>query len=188
MVRQKRFAPVALLLCLLLAMAAVAADRVQKSAQSADVFSDKFIYKWDKNLFEFTGNCRVEIKGPDSATMVAPKMTGKLAGNSNQITEITAIGPVKFDILTKKDEQGVQRMIKAGCAGEAVYTGGTKVVTLGGGAEAVMTTIPQDPDMQPAMFTGNKLVINLTDFTITGDNVHIEMQVPAEALEGKKAP
>jgi hypothetical protein len=155
------------------------------SVQQAVIDSDRYKYNWKDNTFEFLGNCKVEIKGPDRAVMNSPKMVGK-AGKGNQISQITATGPVRFDITTAKDEEGVQRIIRAACAGSATYRGGDRIVTLSGGAEAGMTTVPEDPNIQPGKLTAGTLTINLDTFEIEGDKFHGEMQfVPTDE---KKAP
>ena len=165
----------------------VYAQGAKPKVQSADITSEKWSYNWKTKTFTFTGNCRVEVRGPDHAVMTAPKMTGKAAGAASQITEIVATGPVKFDITTAKDEKGVQQIINAACAGQAVYRGGDKVVTLAGGAEAVMATNPADPDVEPAKMTATALTISLDDFEIGGDNLHINMQfAPEEAGKAKR--
>ena len=178
---------VAGLACMLLAAAMVTADAQsgKPSVQQATITANKWVYNWKNKTFEFTGNVRVEVKGPDHAVMNSPKMTGKTKGGGNQIYEISAVGPVKFDITTAKDEEGVQRMIRAACAGGAVYRGGDKVVTLSGGAEAVMTTIPEDPSIQPGKMTASTLTINLDTFEIGGDDFKGEMQfMPKEEKKG----
>ena len=156
------------------------------TVQSADITSDKWTYNWKTKTFTFTGNCRVEVKGPDHAVMTAPNMTGKASGSGNQITEIVASGPVQFDITTAKDEKGVQQIINAACAGQAVYRGGDKKVTLAGGAEAVMATNPADPNVEPARMTATTLTISLVDFEIGGDGLHIDMQFAPQDV--KKGP
>ncbi len=173
-------------LCVLTAV--VAASAVEKSTRNADIFSDTFTYDWKKNVFEFIGNCRVEVKGPDRATMTAPRMTGKLGQKGAQLAQITAPGPVHFEVTTKKDADGLQRRIVAACAGQAVFEGETSTITLTGGAEAQMTTIPATPDIEPAKFTGDKLIINLKTFTVQGERVHFEVELPPETAEEKKAP
>jgi lipopolysaccharide export system protein LptA len=153
---------------------------VAKKAQQADITSDKFTYDWGRNQFVFTGNCRVDIKGPDKATLHAPRMVGKVGAKSSQIAEITASGPVSFDIVTQKDAEGSQRHIVATCSGNATYNGATRLVTLNGGAQATMTSLPVDPDVQPTRFTGDKLVVDFGANQITGENVHFEVEVPAQ--------
>ena len=163
-----------------LLLAAAVALGAEKKTDQADIRAERFTYHWDSNLWEFTGNCRVEIKGADQATMTAPKMTGKFTEKGTQVSEITAAGPARFDVTTQKTPDGVQRRIVAGCAGEAVYSGATRIVTLTGGAEAEMTVVPADPDAAPTKFSAERLVINLQTLTVEGENVHIEAEIPAE--------
>ena len=167
----------------LVAALALAAAAAEKKTDKADIWSDKFIYHWDTNLWEFIGNCRVEIKGPDKATMKAPKLRGKLTKRGTQLEQITASGPVQFDVLTRKDAEGVQRKIVASCDRDAVYDAGARTVTLTGGAVAEMTTIPQQGDAGPTRFTADRLIINLKTLQVEGDNVHIEAEIPVESEE-----
>jgi lipopolysaccharide export system protein LptA len=164
----------------LLSLCVAVAAQVVKKAQQADITSEKFTYDWAKNQFVFSGNCRVDIKGPDKATLNAPRMVGKVASKSSQISEIAASGPVSFDIVTARDSEGNQRHIVATCSGSAVYNGATRLVTLNGGAQATMTTLPLDPSVQPTRFTGDKLVVDFGANEITGENVHFEVEVPAQ--------
>lgn len=160
-------------------IAAAVATAAEKKTDQADIRADKMVYRWDTNTWEFTGNVRVEIKGPDKALLTAPKMTGKLAQKATQITEIKAVGPVRFEVTTQKDADGIQRRIVATGTGDAVYTGTTRVIALTGGAQAEMTTLPPEPDVQPTRFQAEQLTINLKSFTVEGENVHIEAEVPA---------
>lgn len=184
MIQRRKLAVGLLVVGLLVALGVAGAQtpKPKRTLQPASVDADKGTYDWQKHQWTFTGNCVVRIEGPDKATMEAPSMTGKTGSNANEISEIIASGPVSFTVVTRKDDQGNQRLIKAGCKGNGVYSGAQRVVTLTGGAEAVMTMIPQDPEAQPTKFTGNSLTINLEDNTVGGDHVHIEMQVPAESV------
>jgi lipopolysaccharide export system protein LptA len=164
----------------LLSLCVAVAAQVVKKAQQADITADKFVYDMGRNEFVFSGNCRVDIKGPNKATLNAPRMVGKVGAKSSQISEITASGPVSFDIVTQKDAEGGQRHIVASCSGSAVYNGATRLVTLNGGAQATMTSLPAGPDAQPTRFTGDKLVVDFGANQITGENVHFEVEVPAQ--------
>ena len=174
----------AVAICLALAVGAVAiATAVEKETQEAKITAEKLKANWGTGVWEFTGNCRAEIKGPDKGIMTAPKMTGKFDKSASRVSKITAAGPVSFDITTRKDAEGVQRKIIAKCTGEAVYEGATRTVTLTGKPEVVMTTIPSEPGVRPATFTGSKLIINLKALTIEGDDVDFNFEFPAATTE-----
>lgn len=191
----RRYGAGLILAAVLLSLTVMVAAQVTKKAQQADIRADKFVYHLQKKEFVFTGNCRVDVKGPDKATLRAPRMVGTMGAGTSQISQITAEGPVTIEITTAKASDGTQQHIMASCKGTATYSGATRVVTLAGGAEAVMTTLPEQPDQQPTRFTGDKLVVNFGSSEITGENVHFEVEVPANeepatppAPEGGAAP
>lgn len=191
----RRYSAGLILAAVLLSLTAMVAAQVTKKAQQADIRAEKFVYLWQKKEFVFTGNCRVDIKGPDKATLRAPRMVGTMGASTSTISQITADGPVTIDITTAKASDGTQQHIMASCKGAATYSGATRVVTLTGSAEAVMTPLPEQPDTQPTRFTGDKLVVNFGTSEVTGENVHFEIEVPAggepaapAAPEGEAAP
>jgi lipopolysaccharide export system protein LptA len=165
-------------LCLIAGTVALAETR---RTDKADISADKMVYNFAKNTWEFTGNVAVDIKGPDKATLTAPRMTGKLGKSGSQLNEVTAFGPVRFEITLKPDADGVQRRITATCTGQAIYTGAASTIVLIGGAEGQMVTLPIKPDENPATFKGDKVTINLVDSTIEMEKgtVSAEFEAPA---------
>ncbi len=170
------------LVCLLAAVATSYA--AEKKAREATINSDTMVYNWKKDTFEFTGNCRAELKGDDQASMSGAKITGKFTKGGSSVSEIIAYGPVRFDITTQPDDEGVSRHITAQCKGNGTFSAATKTIRLTGGAEAIMTTVPMDPNIEPAKFSGAEVIINLAtyDLTVQG-GVHLQVQLPAESVE-----
>lgn len=154
-----------------------------RRTDKADISADKLVYNFAKNTWEFIGNVTVDVKGPDRATLTAPRMTGKLGKSGSQLDEVTAYGPVHFEITVKTDTDRVQRHITATCTGQAVYTGAASTITLIGGAEGQMVTLPAQPDSSPATFKGDKITINLAESTVEMENgtVSTEFQVQSPA-------
>lgn len=170
--------------CLLLAAVAVMAAQEMKT-QQAVVTADVMKYNWKANTWYFNGNCRVDVAGPDKAMLTAPKMTGKVGKGGTQLNEIVASGPVSFDVTVRADESGVQRRIVASCKGQAVFTGVAKTITLTGGAQGQMTSIPAEPETGPAVFSGETVTINLADFTVEVSKGRIEAEFAAPQEGGQ---
>jgi lipopolysaccharide export system protein LptA len=152
-----------------------------RRTDKADISADKLIYNFAKNTWDFIGNVTVDVKGPDKATMTAPRMSGKLGKTGSQLNEVTALGPVRFEITLKPDADGVQRRITATCTGQAVYTGAASTITLIGGAEGQMVSLPLQPDAVPATFKGEKVTINLADSTVEMEKGTVSAEFEAAA-------
>lgn len=180
---RRQFATVIALPLVALCMVALAAA-VEKQTSEANITADKFKANVSTGVWEFTGNCRVEIKGPDKGFMTAPRVLGTFDRAGSQVTEIKAFGPVNFDMTTRKDAEGVQRRIVARCTDQAVYAGAARTITLTGNPEAAVSTIPSPPDAKPATFTGRKLIITLKDeITIEGEGVKFDVEFPPETQQ-----
>lgn len=166
-----------------LCMAAPAAG-VEKQTSEANITADKFKANVSTGVWEFTGNCRVEIKGPDAGFMTSPRVVGQFDRAGSQVTEIKAFGPVNFDVTTRKDAEGVQRRIVARCTEQAVYAGAARTITLTGNPEATMSTIPSPPEAKPATFTGRKLIITLADeITFEGEGITLVTEFLPETTQ-----
>ena len=170
-----------------LSMVALVWAQAVKRTSQADITSQKFTYDWKSSEFIFTGNCRVEIKGPDKATMTAPRVVGKITTKGQQVNKLTASGPVTFDFTTARDADGVQRRIVASCSGQAIYDGVANTVTLTGGAEAQMTALPAAEGQEPTKFSGTKLIVNFKSYTVEGEGVHFEVEIPEPSTEATPA-
>ncbi|NSW57640.1 MAG: hypothetical protein HPY44_16640 [Armatimonadetes bacterium] len=152
----------------------------EKQTQQATITANrKATYNWKTGEIEFSGGCRVEIKGEDKSVMTSERISGKFSADGNRIERITASGPVHFDITEAKDTEGRQRIITADCKGDAQFLGDSRIVKLTGGAEAVMSTIPQPPNSQPAKLTGQTIIIDMNTFDVTVEGpVHMEVEIP----------
>jgi lipopolysaccharide export system protein LptA len=167
-----------------LAVGTVALAETRRT-DKADINADKLVYNFANNTWEFTGNVTVDVKGPDKATMSAPRMSGKLGKSGSQLNEVVAYGPVQFAITLQPDADGVQRRITATCTGQALYTGAASTIVLVGGAEGQMVTLPQQPDASPATFKGDKITINLADSTIEMEKGTVSAEFESAPAPGK---
>ena len=183
--RKPRLIP-AMLAGLLLLSCACSLAAEKQTQQATITATRKATYNWKSGEVEFSGNCRVEIKGEDRSLMTSERLSGKFSADGNQIVRITASGPVHFDITGAKDAEGRQRIITADCKGDAQFLGDSRIVKLTGGAEAVMSTVPQPPNTQPAKLTGQTIILDLNTFDVTVEGpVHMEVEIPAAILPGQ---
>jgi len=173
-----------LLVLALFATTCVAFGAVEKKTQNVTIKAQKMVYNWKSDTLEFWGKCQAEVSGPDKAVMSAEKITGKFRDGGNKVGQIIAAGPVHFDITTSPDTDGLRRHITADCKGQAIYEGVKRTMTLTGGAEAFLTTVPTTARDKPATFAGETVVIDLKTFEISVEGgVHFEIEIPAEAPE-----
>ena len=177
----KRMVRVALagLVVVMLLSVAIQAVAVERQTAQANIKADRFKANIGTGEWEFSGNCRVEIKGPDNAVMTAPRVTGRFDRSGSQVVEIRATGPVDFDVTTRRDSEGVQRRIVAKATTSAVYSAAARTITLSGSPQAAVSTIPSPPDVRPATFSGRTLVVRLDDeVTIEGEGVVFDVELP----------
>ncbi len=178
-----RSRPLTGLISLALLGACMAALAAQTKTQQALITCDKkAVYNWKTGELVFSGNCRVEIKGEDKATMTTEQLSGKFSPDGSSVVKLTAAGPVHFDITTAPDENGVKRLITAECKGQALFMGQERQVRLTGGAEALMETLPKQPNVDPAKLTGKEIVIDLDTFDVTVEGpVFMQVDIPSSS-------
>ncbi len=160
-----------------------------KSTRTADVLADDMVWRYQKNEFEFTGNCSLQIHSNSSATMTAPKMTMNLSADGRQVKLLRATGPLQTTIITAPDAQGVKRKIVAHCTQYATYGEENESIELVGNAVADLYTLPESPDAQSAHFTGEVIRVSLKAGEVSARKakVHVEgvYAAPAEGAAPK---
>ncbi len=160
-----------------------------KSTRTADVSADDMVWRYQKNEFDFTGNCSLQIHSNSSATMVAPKMTMNLTADGKQVKLLRATGPLETTIITAPDVNGVKRKIVAHCSKYATYGEADETIELVGDAVADLYTLPESPDAQSAHFTGDTIHVNLKAGEVSARKakVHVEgvYSAPAEGAAPK---
>lgn len=159
-----------------------------KHTRTADVSADDMVWRYQKNEFEFTGNCELKISGPSSATMQAPKMTMTLTSDSRQVKLLHATGPLLATIVTAPDANGVRHKIVARCSQYATYAEGDESIDLVGNAVADLYTLPASPNAQAAHFSGETIHVALKAGEVSAHKakVHVEGVYTAPQEEGSK--
>lgn len=155
---------------------------------TADIRAAEMVYDIGKNQFTFTGSCVLQISGPNTAEMTAPKMVFELGREGATLRRLTAFGPVKMTVITRKDKQGQRRRIVARCSEQATYKEPEQVVEMRGDCVADIVTLPETPDSQRFHFNMERLVVDLRTGKLTAKpaRVRFEGTIPAGEGSGKK--
>lgn len=162
---------------LLAAMAVACAwGQAQKRTRTAEVTADDMVFKWETNQFEFSGNCVLEVSGPNQATITAPRMSLQLTADGRAIKFLKATGPLRTTVVTAPDSQGVKRRIVATAAKYATYVEADQVVEMVGDAQADMITLPERPDSAKAHFSGDLLRVSLKSGELSAKRVRIRVE------------
>ena len=129
-------------------------------------------------------NIDAQHLGPDPkmANIQADVEVRILGHKMNQILRAVASGPVHLDLLTAPDNNGLRRKIVATCGGRATYEGGTEVVTMTGGAEADVTTLPEG-NVEAAHLEGDTITANLRASKLSIKQATISMTTEVETEE-----
>ena len=152
--------------------------QAQKRTQSADITADVMTFNWTSNAFEFTGNAHAVLKGAYEAVVTAPKMAVKLTAKSDKVDSLVASGPVRFELVSEPDEQGVRHKVVATAQDRAEYSEVNQKLVLRGNAEATITALPEAPDAQRAHFTGDVMEANLATSQLTVTKAHMQVTSP----------
>jgi len=167
---------VMLLLALAIGLAVtVALAQATKRTQTAVITADDLVYDWETDIFEFTGNCRVQISGPDEATMTAPKMIVELNEKADRVKILRTVGKTHFSVLTAPNNKGQRRRIEASSNNGATYNETTQKVVLSGGAVADMTMVPPDERVHAVHFKGERITADLNTKQIKVSQAHMEV-------------
>lgn len=147
-----------------------------KRTRTAEVSADDMVYKWDTNQFEFSGNCVLEVSGPNQATLVAPRMSLQLTADGRAIKLLRATGPLRTTVVTAPDSQGMKRRIVATATKYATYVEADQVVEMVGDAQADIITLPEKPDSPKAHFSGDVLRVSLKSGELSAKRVRVRVE------------
>jgi len=138
------------------------------------------VFRFQRNEFEFKGDCVLEIAGPNTATMTSPRMVFQLARGGSQLKFLKAFGPVKVTVLTPKNEEGQRRKIVAECTDYASFNELDQIVELMGKGQAEIIILPEGPDSQRLRFNVQQMRIDLRsgELSATPAKVHFEGLLP----------
>ncbi len=176
---------VAWLLGVALVAGTVVVAQQSSKTTTAEFGAEEVAWDWTTNVFELVGGCWLNIKADHDARMTARAMTVKADKNLQQVEMLTAAGPVKFEVLTAKDKDGLQRKIVASCSQKATYEEKTQVVELIGNAEADVTTLPEG-NVEAAHLTGDKVTVDLKANKVTVTKAHVTVTTEIETEKGEQ--
>ena len=140
----------------------VAVAQQTRRTETGTVTAAEFEWDFANNDFMATGNVVMNIEGRHRAQMRAAQVSLDMNDTMNRILRAVANGPVHLDLLTAPDSKGLRRKIVATCGGRATYEGRTDIVTMTGGAEADVTTLPEG-NAEAAHLKGDTITGNLRD-------------------------
>ncbi len=157
-----------------------------KQTQTADITSQTMSFNWNTNTFEFTGNAKVIMAGLYDATVTGPKMVVQLTSKGDRVKQLVTHGPVRFELVSKPDANGVRRRVIATAKDRAEYSEITQKIVLRGNAEATIVTLPETPESQRAHFTGDVMEADLGTGLLTFTQARMQVTSPLkEAVEGE---
>ena len=157
-------------------IAGAAWTQATKRTRSAEISGKQMEYRWEKNEFEFTGECVLKIQGPTTATMKSPRLVFQLTADGRTVKLLKAFGPVDFSALTPPDKQGHRRRIAGHCTKFATYDEANGVIQVVGSAVADLVTLPETPDAPRAHFTGDVITINLKKGIVRATPAHLRYE------------
>jgi len=152
---------VAVAVTVIMLLGAAVAQQVRQT-ETGTVSAAEFEWDFANNDFMATGNVVMNIEGRHTARLRAPAVSLDMNDTLNRILRAVATGPVHVDLLTAPDSKGLRRKIVATCGGRATYEGGTDIVTMTGGAEADVITLPEG-NVEAAHLKGDSITVNLRD-------------------------
>ena len=149
-----------------------------RRTQTAEIKAAELVYEWDKNEWEFTGDCKVTIAGGYDGQITAPRMSVKLSPKLDEIVHLIAHGPVKFYFLTQPNSEGIRYSINASAQSQALYREADQTIELSGGAQADLVAVGVEG--QTARFVGQKITANLKTSRLTVDDANVKIQTPIQ--------
>lgn len=172
------------LLAVTLAICTVVVAQQSRKTATAEFGSEDFSWAWDTNVFELAGGAWLNVKAEHVAKMTATAMTVQADDKLRQIELLTATGPVKIDVLTAKDEKGLQRKIVASCSEKATYQEAKQLIEMIGNVEADVTTLPAG-NVEAAHLCGDKITFDLkaNKVTVTQAKMTITTEIDTEKGE-----
>ena len=188
MAKQARTVTIIWVLAGLLLVSCLAWAQNSKKTQSADIKGDGSVFNWNTNELTLTGSVSVQITSANATTMTAPKMTAKFSKAMDLILNLVASGPVRLEIITAPDADGVRSRMTATCTDKAEYSETTQKIVLHGGAVADYVSLPEGPESRTAHFTGDEIEANLNTSELTVLNTHIRVSSPLKAPPAPSAP
>ncbi len=161
---------------------AVAAAQQTRRTETGTVTAAEFEWDFANNKFLATGDVVVNIAGRHQAQLRAPQVSLDMNDTMNRIVRAVASGPVRLELLTAPDANGLRRKIIATCGGRATYEAGSDTVTMSGGAQADVTTLPEGK-VEAAHLKGDSITVNLRDSKMSVKQATIS--VTTEINEGQ---
>ncbi len=162
----------------------VAMAQQVKRTETGAVTADLIEYDFANNDFKATGNVIVNIDGTHQGKMFAPALSMDLNQDLDRIVSLVATGPVKFEVLTAPDTNGLRRKIVASCGKRATYDANTQTIVMTGGAKADVSTLPAG-NAEAAHFTGDSITVNLLTSTLSVKQAEITVTTEVETGEGE---
>jgi len=168
----------------LAACAGVIGQQVKRTA-TAELGFGELEWNWDTNVIEMTGNCWVNVKDRHTAKLEAPSMTVQINDEVNRVEKLVAAGPVKFEVLTVPNREGIRRKIVGSCTDKATYEEQQQLFQLQGNAVADVTTLPEG-NVEAAHLAGQVITANLKTSKITVSRGEMKVTTELDTEKGEQ--
>ena len=163
---------------------AVATAQQVKRTETGTVTAELIEYDFGNNDFKATGNVVVDIDGKHQAKMFAPTLSMDLNQDLDRILSLVATGPVRFEVLTAPDSDGLRRKILASCGSRAAYDAAAQTIVMSGGAKADVSTLPAG-NAEAAHFTGDSITVNLRTSMLSIKQADLTVTTEVNTGEGE---
>jgi lipopolysaccharide export system protein LptA len=162
----------------------VAYAQQTRKTETGKVVFDELEWDFENNTIVITGSpALLSVEGMHDAQLRAPRINVNADAQLTQIHGAVATGPVRLNMLTAPDTNGVRRRIEATCQQRATYSQGEATVTMVGTVVADIITLPQT-EAEAAHLESEKITVDLRASTLTASpgsfEVTTEMDVEDE--------
>ena len=168
-----------------LAVCTVVIGQQVKRTATAELRFGELEWNWDTNVIEMTGNCSVNVRDRHTAKVEAPSMTVRINKQLDIVEHLVAPGPVKFEVLTAPNREGIRRKIVGSCTDKATYEEEKQVFQLQGNAVADVTTLPEG-SVEAAHLSGQAITANLKTSSITVSRGEMNVTTEIDTEKGEQ--
>ncbi len=184
----KRFLLATMIALLAATMLTVApAQQQTRKTRTGKVTFNELVWDFENNTIVITGQpAQLCVEGLHDAELRAPRINVDADEQLTRIHGAVATGPVRLNMLTAPDTNGVRRRINATCQQKATYDQGSATVTMVGDVVADIVTLPESEE-EAAHLESQQITVDLRTSTLTASpgsfEVTSEMDVEGEGGE-----
>lgn len=180
----KRITIAALIVMLAASLLTVAVAQQQtRETQTGKLEYGELVWDFENNTFVITGSpALLSVRGMHDAELRSPRINVNASAGLTEIHGAVASGPVRLNMLTAPDNNGVQRRIHATCRDRATYDQGAATVRMTGNVVAEIITLPETGE-EAAHLQSEEITVDLRASTLTATSGSFEVITEIDAEE-----